>query len=48
MNELIPTGTNLRVGVALAPSASPLFVVKDAADGSRAASRSISAHELAR
>jgi polar amino acid transport system substrate-binding protein len=28
MNELIPTGT-LRVGVALAPAASPLFVVKD-------------------
>ncbi|MEA2979432.1 MAG: polar amino acid transport system substrate-binding protein [Alphaproteobacteria bacterium] len=29
MNELIPAG-RLRVGVALAPSASPLFVVKDA------------------
>jgi polar amino acid transport system substrate-binding protein len=31
MNELAPTGT-LRVGVAFAPSSSPLFVVKDAAD----------------
>ena len=29
MNELIPTG-KLRVGVAFAPSPSPLFVVKDA------------------
>ena len=29
MNDLIPTGT-LRAGVALAPSASPLFAVKDA------------------
>ena len=29
MKELVPTGT-LRVGVAFAPSPSPLFVVKDA------------------
>ncbi len=34
MNELAPTGT-LRVGVAVAPSPSPLFVVKDAAGAPR-------------
>lgn len=46
MNELIPTGT-LRVGVAAAPSPSPLFVVKDADGQPRGVTVDL-ANELAR
>lgn len=45
MNELVPTGT-LRVGVAVAPSASPLFVVKDKDGQPRGVTVDL-AHELA-
>ena len=45
MNELIPTG-KLRVGVAWAPSASPLFVVKDKDGQPRGVTVDL-AHELA-
>src|SRR6187397_1980964 len=45
MNELTPTG-KLRVGVAVAPSASPLFVVKDKVGQPRGVTVDL-AHELA-
>jgi len=45
MNELTPTG-KLRVGVAVAPSASPLFVVKDKDGQPRGVTVDL-AHELA-
>ena len=46
MKELIPAGT-LRVGVAFAPSPSPLFVVKDTDGAPRGVTVDL-AYELAR